>query len=140
MSIFEIRDIKHLKQFIVILFFLSYLASVAEVSFHSHFCGKKFQYTTLYKAKEKNSCCGEHGKESGCCHDEVVKADIDDHKQATKLLYTHKEQLPDGYVSHVPYLISLHDFYTLIEKHVYALPPPPLISTKAYINNCVFLI
>lgn len=110
------------------------------MSFHFHFCGKKFQYTTLFKAEEKKSCCGEHGATNGCCHDEVVKVDIDDHKQATKLLYSFKQQSPDGHILHAPDSIGINQFYIVVQERSYDLPPPPLLGIKAYIDNCVFLI
>lgn len=128
-----------MKQVLVIIIAICYAFGSTEVSLHFHYCGKVFQYVSLFTDKEKDSCCGETGKTDGCCNSDVVKSDVDDHKQALKFSYIQKDTTQDACLSIANgFFQSLSVVSTLFQYS--KLHPPPIISTKVYLNNCVFLI
>jgi len=128
-----------LKQLLVILIAFCYAFGSTEVSLHFHYCGKVFQYVSLFSDKEKDSCCGETGKTDGCCKSDVVKCDVDDHKQAPKFFHLTKKTTKNADVATLKNAFESSDFTSLI-YHYSKLHPPPILSTKVYLNNCVFLI
>lgn len=128
-----------MKQLLVILIAFCYAFGSSDISVHFHYCGKVFQYVSLFNDKEKDSCCGETGDKHGCCSSDVVKVDIDDHKQAVKHFYLEKSDVSDA-VNNVAETFLQHSNTASIFYQYSKLHPPPIISTKVYLDNCVFLI
>lgn len=128
-----------MKQLLVTIIAICYAFGSAEVSLHFHFCGKVFQYISLFQDEEKDSCCGESDNKQDCCSSDVVKGDVDDHKQAPKIIQVLMQSIDDAYSA------IAYDFFQVVDNvsQIYkftTLHPPPLISTKVYLDNCVFLI
>ncbi|MEZ5016027.1 MAG: hypothetical protein R2800_03185 [Flavipsychrobacter sp.] len=128
-----------MKQLLVILISVFYAFGSTGVTLHFHYCGELFQYASFFNDKEKDSCCGEKGEKHGCCSSKVIKGDIDDHKQVFKDIYSFKKVIDDA-PSSIPY--QDFDKRIIVNRlcHYSKLHPPPIISTKVYLDNCVFLI
>lgn len=128
-----------MKQILVILIAICYAFGSAEVSLHFHYCGKVFQYVSFFSDQEKDSCCGETGETDGCCKSDVVKCDVDDHKQGPKYFQLNKKTTEDASIALASESFETSKFVSLI-YHYSKLHPPPVLSTKVYLDNCVFLI
>ncbi len=128
-----------MKQLLVILIASCYAFGSTEVSLHFHYCGKVFQYVSLFSDKEKDSCCGETGDKQGCCNSDVVKSDVDDHKQGPKYSQLNKKITDGAPIALANDKVENSGFVSLI-YHYSKLHPPPILSTKVYLDNCVFLI
>lgn len=128
-----------LKQILVIIIAICYTFGSAEVRLNFHYCGKVFQYVSLFSDKEKDSCCGKSGETDGCCKNDVVKCDVDDHKQTPKFFQFTKKTAEDTNVVPSNYAFESSEFTILIYRYD-KLHPPPILTTKVYLDNCVFLI
>lgn len=128
-----------MKQLLVVIIAICYAFGSAEVSLHFHFCGKVFQYISIFQDEEKDSCCGETAAGHGCCSSEVVSGDVDDHKQSPKVVQVVKQLVDDAYFPTIYDFSQEVGMVSLMYRYI-KLHPPPLISTKVYLDNCVFLI
>lgn len=128
-----------MKQLLVVIIAICYAFGSAEVSLHFHFCGKVFQYISIFQDEEKDSCCGETGAKHGCCSSVVVSGDVDDHKQSPKVVQVVKQLVDDAYFPTIYDFSQEAGMVSLMYRYI-KLHPPPLISTKVYLDNCVFLI
>lgn len=67
---------KHISLLLTILLLVSNLG----LAFNVHYCGNEIESVTLRSApstnEEVDSCCGVVEKESQCCNDKVIKAEI----------------------------------------------------------------
>jgi hypothetical protein len=54
-----------------------YLFAATGLEVRAHYCGEELESITFFGDPEKN-CCGDAEAAMGCCHDEVVKADLSD--------------------------------------------------------------
>lgn len=128
-----------MKQILVVIIAICYAFGSAEVSLHFHYCGEVFQYVSLFSDEEKDSCCGETGGMRDCCSSDVVKGDVDDHKQAPKFFSLYNKAVGD-----IVSLITddiLNDIRYVNTPLPYStLHPPPIISSKVYLDHCLFLI
>lgn len=123
----------------VIISFL-YLIGTMPVFLSFHYCGKNFQYITVNKVEEKESCCGKNEMPShGCCSDKTVSFDVDDQAPAKVLSLQHAPTAIDASL-HASYYIPDNTEHYLHEVFKISHSPPLINGVRLHIANCVFLI
>ncbi len=127
-----------IKNIIVILLASLYSLGIVNVSVSLHFCGGEFEYVTLFRAKEKKSCCGNVPPQHGCCNDKLIKYKVDD-QQLSKTILLSIADLSDHAATNIINYIPVISYPV---KDIYRVShSPPLISSvKLHILNCVYLI
>lgn len=127
-----------LKKIIVILLASLYSLGIVNVSVSLHFCGGEFEYVTLFRAKEKKSCCGDVPPQHGCCTDKLIKYKVDDQQLCKTILLStidfsdHVLESTINFVQTIVYPVE--DIYEVSHS------PPLISSVKLHILNCVYLI
>ena len=116
-----------------------YLIGTTPVFFSLHYCGGHFEYVTINKVEEKESCCGENERPvDGCCDDTQVSFEVDD-QVATKAFFfntTHVDVLPTPITYFHPKKIiaPLHEVFEVSHS-------PPLVNKlRLHLLHSVFLI
>lgn len=130
--------LNNLKRILVISIVLCYLGSLPGGVLFSHYCGGDFKYIAINSTEEKPSCCQGEMKEDGCCTNEQVSIDIDDHQQWIKDSFsvTHPELPQHPYSEYlVPHIIPL-----IFKIYGVAHSPPIDGSQPLYILYSVFRI
>ena len=64
---------------LLILFVITYSFVSVKPTLSFHFCGSQLEKIAIWQATEKGCCEADPAMEHGCCHNENVSFDVDNH-------------------------------------------------------------
>lgn len=127
-----------LKRILVISIVLCYLGSLPGGILYFHYCDGDFKYIAINSTEEKPSCCEGEMEEDGCCTNEQVSIDVDEHQQYIKTPFSITQpEFP--LLTHYEYLVP-QIVPPVFKVYGVSHSPPLRGSPSLYILHCVFLI
>lgn len=128
-----------MKRVFIIFIVLCYLGSLQGGILYFHYCGGDFKYIAINSTEEKPSCCqGEMEEEDGCCTNEQVSIDIDEHQQYLEAPHS-VTQLEFPLLTYSEYLVP-QIVPPVFKVYGVSHSPPFKGASPLYILHCVFLI